>query len=78
MLEILTTTSYSLLGSGFVDKAAIYNTEGNSRWAGSPGFSVRSFHITIPPYKEKGEKSLISYGDILDPAAAAVPSKTCA
>lgn len=31
----------SLVGTGNVDKAAIFNSEGNSVWAASPGFTVR-------------------------------------
>lgn len=30
----------SLVGTGHVDKAAIFNAEGNSVWASSPGFTV--------------------------------------
>ena len=33
-------TSNSLVGSGNIDKAAIFNTEGTSVWASSQGFEV--------------------------------------
>ena len=31
---------YSLVGTGHFDKAAIFNTQGTSVWASSPGFTV--------------------------------------
>lgn len=33
--------THSLVGTGNVDKAAIFNSEGNSVWATSAGFTVR-------------------------------------
>jgi len=30
----------SLVSTGYVDKAAIFNSEGNSVWASSPGFTI--------------------------------------
>ena len=33
---------YSLVGSGNIDKAAIFNVEGTSAWAASEGFKVSS------------------------------------
>lgn len=36
----------SLIGTGNIDKAAIFNSEGNSVWATSAGFTVRSPHPT--------------------------------
>jgi hypothetical protein len=32
---------YSLVGSGHIDKGAIYSIKGDSVWATSPGFTVR-------------------------------------
>ncbi|CAD0031351.1 unnamed protein product, partial [Aureobasidium pullulans] len=32
--------TYSLIGTGNIDKAAIFNSEGNSVWATSAGFTV--------------------------------------
>jgi profilin len=29
-----------LIGSGHIDKGAIYSIAGDSKWAGSPGFEV--------------------------------------
>ena len=31
---------YSLVGTGNLDRAAIFNTQGTSVWASSPGFTV--------------------------------------
>jgi profilin len=31
-----------MIGSGHVDKGAIYSVAGDSKWAGSAGFDVRS------------------------------------
>ena len=37
---------YSLVGTGHFDKAAIFNTQGTSVWASSPGFTVcRRFRL---------------------------------
>jgi hypothetical protein len=46
--QILQSTDirpHSLIGTGNVDKAAIFNSEGNSVWATSAGFTVRH----LPP-----------------------------
>lgn len=37
----ITDTPFSLVGTGNVDKAAIFNAEGTSVWAASIGFTVR-------------------------------------
>ena len=38
---------HSLVGTGLLDKAAIFNTQGTSVWASSPGFTVcRQFLLT--------------------------------
>ena len=37
----LTSLLRSLVGTGNVDKAAIFNSEGNSVWATTAGFTVR-------------------------------------
>lgn len=44
----------SLLGTGHVDKAAIFNTEGNSVWASSPGFTVtpQEMQEVVGAYKD--------------------------
>lgn len=42
--HIADTRTSSLIGTGNIDKAAIFNSEGNSVWATSAGFTVR------PPY----------------------------
>ena len=44
----MTEPASSLVATGNLDKAAIFNAEGNSVWASSPGFTVRSYqHIAI-------------------------------
>ncbi|KAI9736343.1 MAG: profilin, required for normal timing of actin polymerization in response to thermal stress [Cirrosporium novae-zelandiae] len=47
----------SLVGTGNVDKAAIFNSEGTSVWASSPGFVVEKSEITeiVDAYKDKSE-----------------------
>ncbi|KAI9802949.1 MAG: hypothetical protein M1825_002180 [Sarcosagium campestre] len=48
----------SLIGTGTVDKAAIFNSEGTSVWASSPGFTVAPEEIKaiIAAYTDKGDK----------------------
>ncbi len=41
----LSDISTSLVGTGNIDKAAIFNSEGNSVWASSPGFTVCLHHL---------------------------------
>ncbi|MCJ1225272.1 profilin, required for normal timing of actin polymerization in response to thermal stress [Toensbergia leucococca] len=47
----------SLVGSGNVDKAAIFNSEGNSVWATSTGFNVAPAEIkdVVNSYTDKGD-----------------------
>ncbi|KAF2841112.1 Profilin/allergen [Patellaria atrata CBS 101060] len=47
----------SLVGSGNVDKAAIFNSEGNSVWATSPGFQVspKEMEEIVAAYNDKGD-----------------------
>jgi hypothetical protein len=47
----------SLVGTGHVDKAAIFNSEGNSVWATSPGFSVTPAEMqeVVGAYKDTSE-----------------------
>ena len=40
VFRINTDDERSLVGTGDVDKAAIFNTEGNSVWASSPNFHI--------------------------------------
>ncbi|EME76874.1 uncharacterized protein MYCFIDRAFT_71080 [Pseudocercospora fijiensis CIRAD86] len=46
----------SLVGTGNVDKAAIFNSEGNSVWATSAGFQVspQEMQEIVAAYKDKG------------------------
>ncbi|KXL43775.1 hypothetical protein M433DRAFT_5384 [Acidomyces richmondensis BFW] len=46
----------SLIGTGNVDKAAIFNSEGNSVWASSAGFTVspQEMQEVVAAYKDKG------------------------
>ncbi|KAL1636756.1 putative profilin ii [Diplodia seriata] len=47
----------SLVGTGNVDKAAIFNSEGNSVWAASAGFTVAPNEMAeiVTAYKDKGD-----------------------
>ena len=47
----------SLVGTGDVDKAAIFNSEGNSVWATTPGFTVSPHEMgeIIACYKDSGK-----------------------
>lgn len=47
----------SLVGTGNVDKAAIFNSEGTSVWASSSGFTVSTTEIkeVVAAYKDSGE-----------------------
>ncbi|EOD51062.1 profilin [Neofusicoccum parvum] len=47
----------SLVGTGNVDKAAIFNAEGNSVWAASAGFTVAPNEMAeiVAAYKDKGD-----------------------
>ncbi|KAI9760132.1 MAG: hypothetical protein M4579_001852 [Chaenotheca gracillima] len=49
----------SLVATGNLDKAAIFNSEGTSVWAASPGFNVAPAEIKeiITAYKDKGDAS---------------------
>ena len=46
----------SLVGTGNLDKAAIFNTDGNSVWATSSGFTVspQEMQEVVAAYKDKG------------------------
>ncbi|KAI4212751.1 MAG: hypothetical protein LQ351_004644 [Letrouitia transgressa] len=47
----------SLVGTGNIDKAAIFNAEGTSVWASSPGFTVAPAEIkeVIESYADKSD-----------------------
>ncbi|KAK7554766.1 profilin-domain-containing protein [Phyllosticta citricarpa] len=49
--------SSNLVGTGNIDKAAIFNAEGNSVWAASPGFTVAPNEMAeiVNAYKDKGD-----------------------
>jgi len=46
----------SLVGTGNLDKAAIFNADGNSVWATSSGFTVspQEMQEVVAAYKDKG------------------------
>jgi len=48
---------HSLVGTGQVDKAAIFNSEGNSVWATSSNFTVspQEMQAVVAAYKDKGD-----------------------
>ena len=48
---------YSLVGTGNLDKAAIFNSEGTSVWATSSGFNVtpQEMQEVVNAYKDKGK-----------------------
>lgn len=50
-------TPLSLVGTGTVDKAAIFNSEGTSVWATTPGFSVTPAELkqVVASYKDSGD-----------------------
>ncbi|KAF2487611.1 profilin [Neohortaea acidophila] len=47
----------SLVGTGNLDRAAIFNSEGNSVWATSPAFTVTpgEMQAVVAAYKDKGD-----------------------
>ncbi|KAK5001148.1 profilin, required for normal timing of actin polymerization in response to thermal stress [Elasticomyces elasticus] len=47
----------SLVGTGNLDKAAIFNSDGNSVWATSPGFAVapNEMQEIVNAYRDKGD-----------------------
>ena len=47
------------MGTGNVDKAAIFNSEGNSVWATSSGFNVspQEMQEVVAAYKDKGSEA---------------------
>jgi profilin len=48
-----------MVGSGHVNKGAIYSIAGDSKWAGSAGFEVRptsTYFLYIPGLKDIVEK----------------------
>ena len=47
---------FSLVGTGNLDKAAIFNSEGNSVWATSSGFNVspQEMQEVVTAYKDRG------------------------
>ncbi|KAM3421434.1 Profilin [Cercospora zeina] len=49
----------SLVATGNVDRAAIFNSEGNSVWATSAGFTVKpeEMQAVVAAYKDKGDES---------------------
>ncbi|KAI9848592.1 MAG: profilin, required for normal timing of actin polymerization in response to thermal stress [Sclerophora amabilis] len=49
----------SLVGTGHLDKAAIFNSEGTSVWASSAGFTVAPKEIEeiITAYNDKGDST---------------------
>ncbi|KAL8774559.1 MAG: hypothetical protein Q9209_000932 [Squamulea sp. 1 TL-2023] len=47
-LTTITDSNSSLVATGNVDKAAIFNSEGTSVWASSPGFTV----CAVPRFRE--------------------------
>ncbi|KAF2457995.1 profilin-A [Lineolata rhizophorae] len=49
----------SLVGTGNIDKAAIFNADGNSVWATSSGFSVapNEMQEIVAAYKDKGDEN---------------------
>ncbi len=51
------TSSHSLVGTGHVDKAAIFNAEGNSVWASSAGFNVTPAEMqeVVGAYKDTSQ-----------------------
>ncbi|KAF2210177.1 hypothetical protein CERZMDRAFT_45646, partial [Cercospora zeae-maydis SCOH1-5] len=53
------TPSSSLVATGNVDRAAIFNSEGNSVWATSAGFTVKpeEMQAVVAAYKDKGDES---------------------
>ncbi|GIZ37840.1 hypothetical protein CKM354_000127200 [Cercospora kikuchii] len=48
----------SLVATGNVDRAAIFNSEGNSVWATSAGFTVKpeEMQAVVAAYKDKGDE----------------------
>ncbi|TKA32008.1 hypothetical protein B0A50_01254 [Salinomyces thailandicus] len=50
----------SLVGTGNLDKAAIFNSEGNSVWATSAGFTVspQEMQEIVTAYKDKGSEGV--------------------
>ncbi|KAL2046675.1 hypothetical protein ABVK25_011647 [Lepraria finkii] len=54
----------SLVGSGDVDKAAIFNVEGTSVWASSPDFKVEPAEVqdVLASYKQTEPKKIFETG----------------
>ncbi|KAK3724125.1 profilin, required for normal timing of actin polymerization in response to thermal stress [Vermiconidia calcicola] len=50
----------SLVGTGNLDRAAIFNSEGNSVWATSAGFTVtpKEMQEVVTAYKDKGTEGV--------------------
>lgn len=55
------TNPSSLVGTGDVDKGAIFNSEGTSVWAATPGFSVQPAELkeVVAAFKEPGDVKTI-------------------
>jgi hypothetical protein len=53
-------TSPSLVGTGNLDRAAIFNTEGNSVWATTTGFTVspQEMQEVVRAYKDPGKNGV--------------------
>ena len=50
----------SLVGTGNLDRAAIFNTQGTSVWASSPGFTVRRLALlSLSTYPKHACKALV-------------------
>lgn len=56
-LRAQTNNPHSLVGTGNVDKAAIFNDQGNSVWATSSGFTVSPAEMkeVVNSYSDKGD-----------------------
>lgn len=53
------------MGSGHVDKAAIFGSDGTSAWAASPGFQLKPAEMSevVKSFQDKSEpKSVMSNG----------------
>lgn len=48
-------STFSLVGTGNIDKAAIFNAEGTSTWAASPHLKVR--HMALLLHLEREERT---------------------
>ncbi|RMD39460.1 hypothetical protein DV735_g5668, partial [Chaetothyriales sp. CBS 134920] len=56
----------SLIGSGHVDQGAIFNAEGTSVWAASPGFQLSPSEVqeVVGSFKDKSEPKKIQMNGI--------------